>query len=125
MSKTLNEQAQEIIEIAERSGVQSNFFFVTTFKRYQVQLNNLTRIEQALQTDKRPTVDKQYIKGRENMMINPLIAQYDKGTDSANKTVATLLRIIRSFGVSDEAEEKVKDDLMAAINGGDDYEEAD
>lgn len=125
MAKTLNEQAQEIIRIAEESGVQSNFFFVTTFKRYQVQLNNLTRVEKALQEDKRPTVDKSYVKGRENMMINPLIAQYDKGTDSANKTVATLLRIIRNFGVSDGEEEKERDDLMAAINGGDDYEETD
>lgn len=125
MAKSLNEQAQEIIRIAEESGVQSNFFFVTTFKRYQVQLNNLTRVEKALQEDKRPTVDKSYVKGRENMMINPLIAQYDKGTDSANKTVATLLRIIRNFGVRDEDENKERDDLMAAINGGDDYEEAD
>ena len=125
MAKTLNEQAQEIIRIAEESGVQSNFFFVTTFKRYQVQLNNLTRVEKELQKDTRATVGKEYVKGRENMMINPLIAQYDKGTDSANKTVATLLRIIRNFGVRDEGENKEKDDLMAAINGGDDYEEID
>jgi len=125
MAKTLNEQAEEIIRIAEESGVQSNFFFVTTFKRYQVQLNNLTRVEKALKEDARATVGKEYVKGRENMMINPLIAQYDKGTDSANKTVATLLRIIRNFGVRDEDDNKEKDDLMAAINGGDDYEEAD
>lgn len=123
MAKTLNEQAQEIIRIAEQSGVQSNFFFLTTFKRYQVQLNNLMRVEKALQDDKRATVQKEYIKGRENVMINPLIAQYDKGTDSANKTVATLLRIIRNFGVGDGEDEKERDDLMAAINGGDDYEE--
>lgn len=125
MAKSLNEQADEIIEIAEKRGVQSNFFFVTTFRRYQVQLNNLTRIEKELQKDTRPTVNKTYVKGRENAMINPLIAQYDKGTDSANKTVATLLRIIRSFGVTDEEDEKAKDDLLAAINGGDDYEEVD
>lgn len=35
---SLNQQAQEIMRIAEESGVQSNFFFLTTFKRYQVQL---------------------------------------------------------------------------------------
>ena len=125
MPKTLNEQADEILRIAEESGVQSNFFFVTTFKRYQVQLNNLTRIEKELKSDDRATVKKEYIKGRENIMINPLISQYDKGTDSANKTVATLLRIIRGFGVGEtEEEERKRDDLMAAINGGDDYEEA-
>ena len=36
----LTEQAKEILKIAEDAGVQSNFFFVTTFKRYQVQLNS-------------------------------------------------------------------------------------
>lgn len=34
---SLNEQAQEILRIAERYGVEQNFFFLTTFKRYQVQ----------------------------------------------------------------------------------------
>ena len=125
MSKSLNEQAQEIIKIAEESGVQSNFFFLTAFKRYQVQLNNLSRLEQALKEDKNPTVTKEYVKGRGNVMINPLIAQYDKTTDSANKTVSTLLRIIRTFNVGNGEEDKEKDDHMAAINGGDDYEEAD
>ena len=45
---SLNEQAQEIIRIAEETGVQTNFFFVTTFKRYQVQLNNLSELEKAI-----------------------------------------------------------------------------
>ena len=125
MAKTLNEQAQEIIRIAEESGVQSNFFFITTFKRYQVQLNNLTRLEQALKADTNPTVTKEYVKGRGNMMINPLFTEYNKTTDSANKTVSTLMRIIRNFNVGDGEEEKERDDLMAAINGGDDYEEID
>ena len=44
----LNEQAKEIIRIAEESGVQSNFFFITTFKRYQVQLNILNELEKNL-----------------------------------------------------------------------------
>ena len=33
---SLNEQAQEILRIAEQHGVEQNFFFFTTFKRYQV-----------------------------------------------------------------------------------------
>lgn len=45
MAKSLNEQAQEILKIAQESGVQGNFFFITTFKRYQVQLNMLTELE--------------------------------------------------------------------------------
>ncbi len=34
--KSLQEQANEVLQKAEERGVQSNFFFVTTFKRYQV-----------------------------------------------------------------------------------------
>ena len=44
----LQEQAVEILRIAEETGVQTNFFFVTTFKRYQVQLSNLSELEKAI-----------------------------------------------------------------------------
>lgn len=124
MAKTLNEQAQEIIRIAEESGVQSNFFFITTFKRYQVQLNILTNLEKTMK-DEGMLVSKEYVKGRKNLYSNPAIAEYNRTTDSANKTVSTLMRILRNFGVGDGEEEKQKDDLLAAINGGDDYEETD
>ena len=73
----------------------------------------------------RTEVTKEYVKGRENVVIHPLITQYDRTTDSANKTVSTLLRIIRTFSVGEGQDLDRKDDLMAAINGGDDYEEAD
>lgn len=123
MTKSLNEQAQEIIKIAEKGGVESNFFFLTTFKRYQVQLNMLADIEKQLKANG-PTVSKEYVKGRKNLYSNPSVADYNRTTDSANKTVSTLMKIIREFKVGgDEKEEK--DDLMAAINGGDDYEEVD
>ncbi len=120
----LNEQAQEIIRIAEESGVQSNFFFITTFKRYQVQLGILNNLEKTMK-DEGMLVSKEYVKGRKNLYSNPAIAEYNRTTDSANKTVSTLMRILRNFGVGDGEEVKERDDLMAAINGGDDYEEAD
>ena len=124
MAKSLNEQAQEIIKIAEDSGVQSNFFFLTTFKRYQVQLNMLADIEKQLKLNG-PTVSKEYVKGRKNLYSNPSVSDYNRTTDSANKTVSTLMKIIREFKVGDENAKGEKDDLMMAINGGDDYEEAD
>lgn len=123
MTKSLNEQAQEIIKIAEDSGVQSNFFFLTTFKRYQVQLNILADLEKQIK-QRGSTVTKEYVKGRQNLYSNPSVADYNRTTDSANKTVSTLMKIIKSFNVGDNAD-KEKDDLMAAINGGDDYEEID
>ena len=115
----LTEQAREILKIAEDSGVQSNFFFVTTFKRYQVQLNILSDLEKAIKEDGM-TVTKEYVKGRKNVYSNPAIQDYNRTTDSANKTVATLMRILKNFGVSENDE--VEDPLMAIINGGEDSE---
>lgn len=114
----LNEQAREILKIAEDAGVQSNFFFVTTFKRYQVQLNILNELEKSLKSDGMQ-VTKEYVKGRKNLYSNPAIQDYNRTTDSANKTVATLMRILRNFGVEDAGEQGA-DPLMKIINGGDD-----
>ena len=116
----LNEQAKEILKIAEDSGVQSNFFFLTTFKRYQVQLKILTELEKSLKEDGMQ-VTKEYVKGRKNLYSNPAIQDYNRTTDSANKTVATLMRILRNFGVEDTSEQDA-DPLMKIINGGEDNE---
>lgn len=110
----LNEQAEKIIEIAERSGVQSNFLFLTTFKRYQVQLSILNDLEASIKVDG-VTVEKTYVKGRPNIYENPAVLSYNRTVDSANKTVSTLMRIIRNFNVTEEDEEE--DPLIAALNG--------
>lgn len=117
---SLNDQAREIMRLAEESGTQSNFFFITTFKRYQVQLNILTELEKSLK-EEGMQVTKEYVKGRKNLYSNPAISDYNRTTDSANKTVATLMRILKNFGVTDDEEEE--DPLMKIINGGEDDEE--
>ena len=91
---TLTEQAEEILRIAQESGVQSNFFFVTTFKRYQVQINILNELEKAIK-ENGTLVSKEYVKGRKNLYDNPAINSYNRTTDSANKTVSTLMKILR------------------------------
>ena len=116
---TLDEQAQEIIKIAEESGVQSNYFFLTTFKRYQVQLNMLNGLEKAIEEDG-TTVTKEYVKGRKNVYSNPALRDYNTTTDSANRTVATLMKIIKNYNVSETTEED--DPLLKIINGSDENE---
>lgn len=116
MSKSLSEQAKEILKIAEESGVQSNYFFLTTFKRYQMQLVILVNLEKELKEND-ILVTKEYVKGRKNLYTNPAVAEYNKTTDSANKTVVTLMKIIKSFNVSEDTEET--DPLLNIINGGD------
>ena len=112
---TLNEQAKEILRIAEESGVQSNFLFVTTFKRYQVQLKILSDLEKEISSGD-VLIAKEYVKGRKNMYSNPAIADYNRTTDSANKTVATLMRIIKQFNAG-VGEDEDDDPLMSIING--------
>lgn len=114
---TLKQQAEEIMRIAEESGVQSNFFFITTFKRYQVQLNILTDLEKVMK-DEGMLVSKEYVKGRKNLYSNPAVAEYNRTTDSANKTVATLMRILRNFNVEDSGDNE-EDPLLRIISGGD------
>lgn len=112
---TLTEQAQEIIKIAEASGVQTNFFFITTFKRYQVQINILNELEKKIKEDG-ALVTKEYVKGRGNVYTHPAISEYNRTTDSANKTVSTLIKIIKGFKGEDTDNDI--DPLLAIINGG-------
>ena len=112
----LKEQANEILRLAEESGLQSNYFFVTTFQRYQVQLQILDELEQAIKQEGM-LVSKEYVKGRKNLYTNPAVSDYNRTTDSANKTVATLLRILKSFEAEQSEEET--DSLLDIINGGD------
>lgn len=117
-NNSLNEKAQEILKMAEDTGVQTNFFFVTTFKRYQVQLSNLSELEKAIK-ETGTLVTKEYVKGRANIYVNPAVTEYNKTTDSANRTVTTLMKIIKGFAKEEEERDADYDPLMAIINGED------
>lgn len=93
---SLNEQAQEILAIAEKHGVEQNFFFLTTFKRYQVQINILNDLERQIK-EQGSLVTKEYVKGRENIYTHPAIGEYNKTATAANQTVTTLVKIIKEL----------------------------
>ena len=93
---TLQEQADEVLRMAEERGVSSNFFFRTTFKRYQVQMRILSDLEKAI-NEYGATVTKEYVKGRQNLVANPTITEYNKTSTAANGTVATLMNIIKTL----------------------------
>lgn len=113
---TLQEQAKEILEQAEQRGVSSNFFFVTTFKRYQVQMRILNDLEKAI-SEYGATVTKEYVKGRQNIVANPAITEYNKTSTAANGTVSTLINIIKTLSDGDTGGSKLAS-LMEAINEG-------
>lgn len=112
--KSLQEQAQELLEKAEKRGVSSNFFFVTTFKRYQVQMQILASLEQAI-NDNGPTVTKEYVKGRKNLTANPAINEYNKTATAANGTVSTLINIMEKLGEDEGFKSKLAD-LFNSLN---------
>ena len=43
------------------------------------------------------TVTKEYVKGRQNLVANPAITEYNKTATAANGTVATLINIIKTL----------------------------
>ena len=114
MANNMDKRAKQILDYAKEMGVKDNFFFATTFERYLNQIKNIQRLADALDDCEEITVTKSYQKNRDNVYINPLITQFDRTTDSANKTVSTLMRIIKTFGVGDNSEES--DPLMELLN---------
>ena len=114
MGKKLSpqEQADKLLELAEQKGVQTNYFFRTTFERYLTQLAILDELKEAI-GEHGTTVTKEYVKGRQNIVINPAITEFNKTTTAANNTVQTLIKIIQSL--SDERGGSRLQELIASI----------
>lgn len=116
-------KAKEILKIAEQYGVEKNFLFITTFQRYTVQLKVLEDLEKAIE-EHGSTVEKEYVKGRKNLYSNPAIKEYNNAVNSANKTVSTLMSIIKTNSEKyndDNGQEE--DPLLRLLNGEDDEDE--
>ena len=112
----LDKQAKEILQLAEENGVKNNFFFKTTFDRYLVLLDMLEEFKKSMK-EEGLQVTKEYVKGRKNLYSSPAVKNFNSTTDLANRTVATLIKIIKSFSVEEETKEE--DPLMSMINGDD------
>lgn len=117
---TLRQQAQEIMKMAESAGLQENYFFKTTFERYLTQLDILNKLKVSIESSE-TLVEKEYVKGRACVVVNPAITEFNRTTDSANKTVNTLIKILKGFNGSNSINDQ--DALLSIINGGDEDEE--
>ena len=112
---SLKEQAEEILRIAEEHGVEQNFFFLTTFKRYQVQISILNDLEKTIKEDG-ALVTKEYVKGRENVYTHPAIGEYNKTATAANQTVTTLVKIITTLR---DNESNAGSEILSILRGED------
>ena len=88
----------ELLALAHDYGVENNALFVAAAKQYQLQQEVLEMIHATLQEDGEAVTTKEYVKGRENVCVHPLVAQLPKHVDSANKTLSTMLDIVQKLG---------------------------
>lgn len=125
MAKLTREQTLEgIIKMAKEKNVENNPLFLKTLERYMTLQNILDDLEHSME-EEGLLVTKEYVKGRKNLYQSPCLREYPRILDCANKTAATLMKIIKAESDGSASRQEKKDDLMEAINGGDDYEEAD
>lgn len=115
----LTERANAILELAEKQGVEQNFFFITTFQRYQVQIQLLQQLETQIRQDG-TLVEKEYVKGRRNVYTHPAVGEYNRTCTAANQTVTTLMKIIQSMGDNGDdygGSESTGDELLDFLKG--------
>lgn len=117
LDRTLNEQADKILEMAQSLGLQENYFFRTTFERYRTQIDILDELRREIEISD-ILVEKEYVKNRGNIYTHPAITEFNRTTDSANKTVTTLMKILKGFEASKGS--SGADPLLKIINGEDD-----
>ena len=113
--QSLQAQVEQILAKAEENGIQTSFFFRTTFKRYIVQMQILDDLEKAIQ-EHGMTVTKEYVKGRQNLVANPAITEYNKTATAANGTVATLIKIVESSSKGGEVKVSKLEQLLNEID---------
>jgi cell fate (sporulation/competence/biofilm development) regulator YmcA (YheA/YmcA/DUF963 family) len=105
-SVDLSQKMKELLDLAQQAGVEQNVFFLSTLKRYQVQLKILTQLETEI-NNAGVLVTKQYVKGRENVYTHPAVTDYNRTSTAANQTVQTLLKIITTL-----AEHSISDSIQ-------------
>lgn len=123
MAKLTREATVEgILKMAQESGVVDNALFKKTLERFITLQEILDQLEQSME-EEGLLVTKEYVKGRKNLYQSPSLREYPRILDCANKTAATLMKIIKTSADGGGNHKDKKDDLMEAINGGDDYGE--
>ena len=112
--KEIERQESEILELARQAGVSETYLFTTTFERYRVLIRTCESLRKAFENED-VTVSKEYVKGRENIVLNPAIRAYNTTATTANKTAESLLKLVDSLGMKNSTRKESK--LMLALRG--------
>lgn len=101
-AKTLEELRNELLLEAEKKGVSEQYLFKTTFRRYEMQLDIMRKLEAEIKKSD-AIVTKKY-GTKENQYVNPAISEYNKTASAANGTVAALMKILSNLAAENEAQ---------------------
>lgn len=94
-----------LLEMAKQYGVDKNAMFLAAAEQYDLQLKVINLIREALENGDQDLIEsKEYVKGSPNAYANPLIKELPKHSDSANRTLGTMLDIVTKLGVKTEEE---------------------
>ena len=104
-------QLGKIIEEAGKAGADTNVLYLTTLDRYKTQISIMEKLKISIAEDG-PTVTKEYVKGRKNLVINPAISEYNKTASAANNTAQTLIKIVQSLGMNSIMDLDVAEDEL-------------
>lgn len=102
---------EEIVEAASKTGADTSLYYMTTLDRYNTQIKLLEQLKASI-TENGMTVEKEYVKGRVNIVINPAITEYNKTASAANQTVQTLIKIVQAYNDGADMSSAAEDDEM-------------
>ena len=101
-----------LLKMAKRYGVEKNELFLTAVNQYVLQQQIIQQIRDEIAAGTLLT-SKEYVKGRENIYVNPLVKELPRHSDAANKTAGKMLDIIKQLG--NAAPAKTVDPLLSAM----------
>lgn len=105
MSKAKVKQTyDELLKLAEEYGVQNNALFLAAAEQYDLQMKVIKMLRDSIESNDSMTCEKVYRGKEKNLYADPLIKELPRHTDSANKTLLTMLDIINKLGKRQEKE---------------------
>ena len=110
--KELDRRKQEFREKADELGIADDLIFATTFDRYVTQVQTLADLKEEIEEGDL-MVKKAYVKDRDNLYVNPAVAEYNKTSTAANQTAVTLVKLMQQLR-DDAQEDDGFDDLFGS-----------
>lgn len=96
----------DLRKLAEEWQVDTNPLFLASARQYENQCKMLDSLKAQIEAEGLTTV-KEYVKGRENVCANPLLAEWAKLNDVSQRTLNSMADIITKFGKAKPAQSKL------------------